>query len=183
MDVCIVCIYSVFMLLCVAALRWADPPSKDPYRLCIGWGNWKSSQNPTKGCRAMIIITTKYCSDGLSRPKRRISNAVITIESQKTSSWRQMCSCSIWPSLRALVTSAVRLLAKTRSVPLLTHILNLLAECLIWNQTQPVRAGNLCHFYWVKYRTLPVSSTATGESAAVRSSDRPPRYSFVLIYD
>jgi hypothetical protein len=44
--------------------------------------------------------------------KRRISNAVITIESQKTSS-----SCSIWPSPKAPVC----LLAKTRSDPLLTH--------------------------------------------------------------
>jgi hypothetical protein len=30
-----VCIYSVFVLSCVqvAALRWADPPSKESYRL------------------------------------------------------------------------------------------------------------------------------------------------------
>jgi hypothetical protein len=33
MDVC-VCVYSVFMLSCVAALRRADPPSKESYRLC-----------------------------------------------------------------------------------------------------------------------------------------------------
>jgi hypothetical protein len=34
MDVC-VCVYSVFMLSCVqvAALRQADPPSKESYRL------------------------------------------------------------------------------------------------------------------------------------------------------
>jgi hypothetical protein len=34
MDVC-VCVYSVFVLSCVdvAALRWADPPSKESYRL------------------------------------------------------------------------------------------------------------------------------------------------------
>jgi hypothetical protein len=31
-----VCVYSVFVLSCVqvAALRWADPPSKESYRLC-----------------------------------------------------------------------------------------------------------------------------------------------------
>jgi hypothetical protein len=31
-----VCVYSVFVLFCmyVAALRWADPPSKESYRLC-----------------------------------------------------------------------------------------------------------------------------------------------------
>jgi hypothetical protein len=35
MDVC-VCVYSVFVLFCmwVAALRRADPPSKEFYRLC-----------------------------------------------------------------------------------------------------------------------------------------------------
>jgi hypothetical protein len=35
-DVC-VCVYSVFMLSCaqVAALRRADPPSKESYRLCM----------------------------------------------------------------------------------------------------------------------------------------------------
>jgi hypothetical protein len=35
MDVC-VCVYSVFVLFCVlvAALRRADPPSKETYRLC-----------------------------------------------------------------------------------------------------------------------------------------------------
>jgi hypothetical protein len=32
-----VCVYSVFILFCmsVAALLWADPPSKESYRLCI----------------------------------------------------------------------------------------------------------------------------------------------------
>jgi hypothetical protein len=32
-----VCVYSVFVLSCVqvAALPWADPPSKEFYRLCI----------------------------------------------------------------------------------------------------------------------------------------------------
>jgi hypothetical protein len=38
MKVCIVCVYSVFVLLCVQveALRRADPPSKESYRLWIG---------------------------------------------------------------------------------------------------------------------------------------------------
>jgi hypothetical protein len=39
MDVC-VCVYSMFMLLCVAALQRADPPPKESYRLCIGLRNW-----------------------------------------------------------------------------------------------------------------------------------------------
>jgi hypothetical protein len=36
MDVC-VCVYFVFVLFCVyvEALRRADPPSKESYRLCI----------------------------------------------------------------------------------------------------------------------------------------------------
>jgi hypothetical protein len=39
-----VCVYSVFVLFCVqvAALRRADPPSEESYRLCIGLRNWKS---------------------------------------------------------------------------------------------------------------------------------------------
>jgi hypothetical protein len=50
-----VCIYSVFVLSCVqvAALRRADPPSKESYWLCIRLSNWKSGQGPTKGCRAI----------------------------------------------------------------------------------------------------------------------------------
>jgi hypothetical protein len=50
-----VCVYSVFVLFCVqiAALRRADLPSKEFYRLCIGLRNWKSGQGPTKGCRAI----------------------------------------------------------------------------------------------------------------------------------
>jgi hypothetical protein len=48
-------IYSVFVLSCmqVEALRRDDPPSKEFYRLCKRSRNWKSSQGPTKGCRAM----------------------------------------------------------------------------------------------------------------------------------
>jgi hypothetical protein len=36
MAVCIVCVYSAFVLSCVqvAALRWADHPSKESYCLC-----------------------------------------------------------------------------------------------------------------------------------------------------
>jgi hypothetical protein len=37
----------------VEALRRADPPSKESYRLCIGLRNWKSGQVPTKGRRAI----------------------------------------------------------------------------------------------------------------------------------
>jgi hypothetical protein len=55
MDVCIVCVYSVFVLFCVqvAALRLADLPSKEAYRLCTRLRNWKSRQGPTKYCRAI----------------------------------------------------------------------------------------------------------------------------------
>jgi hypothetical protein len=38
MDVCIVCVYSVFVPICVMVetLRRADPPSKESYRMYIG---------------------------------------------------------------------------------------------------------------------------------------------------
>jgi hypothetical protein len=51
-----VCIYSVFVLSYaqVAALRWADPPLKESYRLCKRPRNWKSGLGPTKGCKAMF---------------------------------------------------------------------------------------------------------------------------------
>jgi hypothetical protein len=47
MDVC-------ERLFCVQveALRQADPPYKESYRLCKRSRNWKSSQGPIKGCRA-----------------------------------------------------------------------------------------------------------------------------------
>jgi hypothetical protein len=35
-------VFSVY----VAALRQADPPSKESYRLCIELRNWKRSQGP-----------------------------------------------------------------------------------------------------------------------------------------
>jgi hypothetical protein len=40
------CVYFVFVLFCVyvAALRRADPPSKESYRLCIGLINWKAAK-------------------------------------------------------------------------------------------------------------------------------------------
>jgi hypothetical protein len=49
-----VCVYSVYVLffLYVAALQWADTPSKESYRLCIGLRNWKSGLGP-KGYRAI----------------------------------------------------------------------------------------------------------------------------------
>jgi hypothetical protein len=58
MDICIVCIYSVFVLFCVSveALRLVDLSSKKSYLLRIGSKNWKSGQGPTKRCRAIIII-------------------------------------------------------------------------------------------------------------------------------
>jgi hypothetical protein len=47
-------LFCVCVGLCAggAALRRADPPSKESYRLCIGLKNLKSSQGP-KGFRAI----------------------------------------------------------------------------------------------------------------------------------
>jgi hypothetical protein len=49
-----VCVYSVFMLLCVVgsglATGWS--PSKESYRLSTRSRIWKSGQGPRKGCRA-----------------------------------------------------------------------------------------------------------------------------------
>jgi hypothetical protein len=50
MNICVHLLY-VCAVLCVqiAALRRADPLSKESCLLCIGLRNWKSSQGPTKG--------------------------------------------------------------------------------------------------------------------------------------
>jgi hypothetical protein len=58
MGVCIVCVYSVLVLLYVEVetLRRSDPPSRVSYRLCTRSRNWKSGQGPTKGCRVIKII-------------------------------------------------------------------------------------------------------------------------------
>jgi hypothetical protein len=54
MDVCVylfcVCVQSFVQ---AAALRWAYHLAKDSYQLCKRFRNWKSSQGPTKGCRAI----------------------------------------------------------------------------------------------------------------------------------
>jgi hypothetical protein len=49
------CVYSVFVLFCVqvAALRRADPPSKESYRLCKKSRNRKIGRASTKGCKAL----------------------------------------------------------------------------------------------------------------------------------
>jgi hypothetical protein len=48
-DVCV-------RLFCeqVTAFRWADPPSKESYRLCIGWRNWKKGQGPTSALEPLM---------------------------------------------------------------------------------------------------------------------------------
>jgi hypothetical protein len=61
MDIYIMCVYSVLFCAYVEALRWADPPSKESYRLYIGSGNSESSKGPTKSCRAIIITKTFSC--------------------------------------------------------------------------------------------------------------------------
>jgi hypothetical protein len=64
-----VCFYSVFVLSCVqvAALRRAHPPSKECYRLCKKSRNWKSSQGPTKDCRAIDRQTYRQADRQIDR--------------------------------------------------------------------------------------------------------------------
>jgi hypothetical protein len=52
---CLCVFYSVFVLSCVqvVALRPADLPSMESYRLCIRLRNQRSGQGPTNGCRVM----------------------------------------------------------------------------------------------------------------------------------
>jgi hypothetical protein len=53
MDVCVrlFCVWAVLYVQ-VAALRRADPPSKESYRLCKSTRNWKASKVQQKVCRA-----------------------------------------------------------------------------------------------------------------------------------
>jgi hypothetical protein len=50
------CLCAFILCLCCPGsgsdLRGTDPPSKEFYRLCKIWRNWKGGQVPTKGCRA-----------------------------------------------------------------------------------------------------------------------------------
>jgi hypothetical protein len=57
MDVCIVYVYSVFVLSCVylAALRQADSPSKESYS-AYGIKKLKKQLSSPKGCTAIIIL-------------------------------------------------------------------------------------------------------------------------------
>jgi hypothetical protein len=48
-----VSVYSVFVLPCVQ-VRWADPPSKESYRMCKKIEKLNSGQGPTEGCRATV---------------------------------------------------------------------------------------------------------------------------------
>jgi hypothetical protein len=53
MDV-FVGLFCVYVVLCVGSgLMKGSSPSKESYRLCIGLRNWKSDQDPIKGCRAI----------------------------------------------------------------------------------------------------------------------------------
>jgi hypothetical protein len=46
MDFCVCLFRGVLSCVYVAALRRADPPSKESYRLCIALRNWKTGQDP-----------------------------------------------------------------------------------------------------------------------------------------
>jgi hypothetical protein len=62
---------SMLMLSCEqeAALRRADPPSMEPYRLYMGLRNRKGGESPAKGCRA-IDSPFPYLGDFKIRPNK-----------------------------------------------------------------------------------------------------------------
>jgi hypothetical protein len=70
-----VCVYSVFVLLCVyaAALRRADPPSKESYRLCKRSINWKNSPRHNKQLKSHRQINKsgiyKYKNEKQMKPR------------------------------------------------------------------------------------------------------------------
>jgi hypothetical protein len=59
-----VCVFILFVFFCVlaAALRRADPPSKESYRLCTGVGNWKSGQGPHRAVDGWVggLVDGRY---------------------------------------------------------------------------------------------------------------------------
>jgi hypothetical protein len=56
-----VCVYSVFVLSCVqvAALRRADPSSKESYRLCESGVTEKAAKVQQKDCRAIKKLSSR----------------------------------------------------------------------------------------------------------------------------
>jgi hypothetical protein len=75
MDIC-VSLFCVCVVLCIGrGLVTGWSPSKEAYRLCIRSRNCKRGQDPTKGCRAKIIVIIIIINinngnviDGLWRP-------------------------------------------------------------------------------------------------------------------
>jgi hypothetical protein len=77
LQTCMSCVY-------VEAWRWAVPPSKEPYRLCIGLRNWKRRQGSTMGCRAIdewkkILYETqdKYRNEILYETQDKYRNEIL----------------------------------------------------------------------------------------------------------
>jgi hypothetical protein len=63
------CLCVFILCLCchvyIAALRRADPPSKESYPLCTGLINWKNSRG-LKGCRAIERKKSKYLKEEIT---------------------------------------------------------------------------------------------------------------------
>jgi hypothetical protein len=80
-----VCLYSLFVLFCVyvAAIRRADPPSKESYRLCIWLRNWKSGQGPTNSKYPTTSSTRPQCFD-----RNRLMMSTRNMQSSDTSLWQ-----------------------------------------------------------------------------------------------
>jgi hypothetical protein len=82
MDICV-------RLFCVkeAALRRADPPSKESYRPCIRLRNWKSGQGITTDCRAIDRQIEKH----------KISRYIVSIMTASLNSQPEISSLPITP--------------------------------------------------------------------------------------
>jgi hypothetical protein len=92
-------ILCLFSCVEVAALRRADPQSKEFYRLCIGSRNLKSGQGPTKTCRAIIFI-----------------NAVIQPIQRRMENWDGRGKKLSWPNLRYYLRIYPEELSKTTEI-------------------------------------------------------------------
>jgi hypothetical protein len=96
MDVC-VCVYSVFVLSCVqvTALILADPPSKETYRLCKRWRNWKSRQ---AGLKQISFVSSRSSLTSRVIVGLRAFAFICLKKDWRTKILKWLISCGITPS-------------------------------------------------------------------------------------